>query len=280
MILVTGGAGFIGSRLCRRLSLEGYDVISLDDYSTGSTDNHVLGVQYREGHTTKIAQRIKERPDVIFHLGEYSRVESSFNDRFRLTWSNDIGTGAVIGKWIETGAKLVYAGSSTIFATDGTTSPYSVLKRANVDRLLAIAGRRNLPLSITYFYNVYGPGERPASQAGTVIETFRRQYLAGEPLTVVAPGAQRRHFTHVDDIVDGLMLAMENDGEFPIGAAESYSVLEVADMFGGSVEFLHPRPGNRMDSSIDTSAIRALGWEQKHTLADYIAGIKQGAYVV
>ena len=76
--LVTGGAGFIGSHLCRRLVLGGYDVISLDDYSTGGEDNHCPGVEYRRGHTLEAERIITERPDVIFHLGEYSRVESSF----------------------------------------------------------------------------------------------------------------------------------------------------------------------------------------------------------
>ena len=278
MILVTGGAGFIGSHLCKRLIREGYDVVSLDDYSTGSESNHHPGVDYRRGHTTQIASLVPEPPDVIFHLGEYSRVESSFEDDLRVYKSNYLGTYFVNDRWQESGAKLVYAGSSTTFSTDahGLSSPYSQQKIQNLKRIFSLAeGNACPPWAITYFYNVYGPGERPASESGTLIETFRRQYLAGKPLTVVSPGTQRRNFTHVDDIVDGLMLAMKHDGEFQIGASESYSVMEVAEMFGGKIEMLPERKGNRMDSTIDTSAIRALGWEQKNFLKDYIAEIKE-----
>lgn len=270
MILVTGGAGFIGSHLCKRLFYEGYDVISLDDYSTGCEENHHPGVTYRRGHTMEIADLVPERPDVIFHLGEYSRVESSFGDYSNLCRSNYDGTSVVRSYWYRYGAKLIYAGSSTVFAVDGATSPYAEAKAYNVQAVREYIRDDDLHASITYFYNVYGPGERPASQSGTVIETFRRQRLAGKPLTLVSPGTQRRNFTHVDDIVDGLMLAMEHDGEFAIGAAESYSLWDVVAMFGGPVEVLPERKGNRMDSTIDTSAIQALGWTQKHKLQDYI----------
>ena len=270
MILVTGGAGFIGSHLCGRLALEGYDVVSLDDYSTGSEDNHHPGVSYRRGSTVDVARLIPERPDVIFHLGEYSRVEASFANAERCRNSNEYGTAAIRLYWLSTGAKLVYSASSTIFASDNSDSPYAQSKRENV-RLFRLY-RDNSPVqsSITYFYNVYGPGERPASEQGTVVETFRRQFLAGLPMTVVAPGTQRRNFTHVHDIVDGLMLAMKHNGEFAIGASQSYSVLDVADMFGGQIHMLPEREGNRMGGTIDTSAIQELGWKQNHLLEEYV----------
>lgn len=274
MILVTGGAGFIGSHLCRRLVLEGYDVISLDDYSTGSTENHHPGMDYRRGHTTEIAALVPERPDVIFHLGEYSRVESSFDDVERVRRSNGDGTRSVMDYWLWHSAKMIYAGSSTAFSTTLPHSPYSISKTLNCEHIRYVTALPNdLHSSITYFYNVYGPGERPADQSGTLIETFHQKHLARESLPVVAPGTQRRNFTHVSDIVDGLTLAMEHDGEFAIGAAESYSVLEVTQMFGGPIDMLPERKGNRMDSTIDTSAIRALGWVQKHKLEDYIREI-------
>jgi UDP-glucose 4-epimerase len=269
MILVTGGAGFIGSHLCRRLVLEGYDVISLDDYSTGLTENHVPGVTYRKGHTAEIAALIPECPDVIFHLGEYARVEASFADEEQVIHSNGTGTRAVRKYWADTKAKMVYAGSSTIFATQWTYSPYEGSKRSNACLILKEAREKSLHAAVTFFYNVYGPGER-AGGTGTVIEIFRQQHLMGEPLTVVAPGTQRRNFTHVSDIVDGLMITMDHEGEFQIGAAESYSVLEVAQMFGDLIRFLPERPGNRMEAAMDTSRIRSLGWVQQHHLSDYI----------
>ncbi len=275
MILVTGGAGFVGSHLVERLVRRGHDVVSLDDYSAGSEDNHIEGAQYRRGHTRDVARLIPETPEVIFHLGEYSRVEASFADRERVRQSNIIGTEAVLARWLTARCRLIYAGSSTRFATDGADSPYAMTKRQNADTAARIGHANGLPWAVTYFYNVYGPRERPAQASGTLIETFRRQHLTGLPLTVVGPGTQRRNWTHVADIVAGLMLAMEHEGEFPIGAAESHSVLDVARMFGGPVEMLPERPGNRMNAAIDTSRIRALGWGQQHRLEDYIAQITQ-----
>lgn len=80
LIVVTGGAGFVGSHLCERLSREGHRVISLDNYFTGSKENHVEGVEYREGHTKDIEKHIPETPDLIYHLGEYSRVAKSLEE--------------------------------------------------------------------------------------------------------------------------------------------------------------------------------------------------------
>jgi len=270
VILVTGGAGFIGSRLCARLAALGRKVISLDDYSTGSTDNHVAGVDYRHGHTRAIAALVPEPPSQIFHLGEFARVELSFAREQAVLASNRDGTEAVFDYWLGHRCKIVYAGSSTRFACDGSQSPYSLTKRDNADRLMALGRTHRLAHAVAYFYNVYGPGER-AGASGTLIEIFRQQRLAGAKLTVVAPGTQRRNFTHVDDIVDGLLLVAEHGiGAFAIGAAESYSVRHVAMMFGGAVEMLPSRKGNRFASSLDTSRIQALGWKQKRRLVEYV----------
>ena len=120
LILVTGGAGFVGSHLCKRLVAGGHRVISLDNYFTGSKDNHVGGVEYREGHTKHIGRLVSETPDIIFHLGEYARVEKSFEDPIELIWDLNItGTFAVAEFWRTRGGKLVYAGSSTKFADGG-----------------------------------------------------------------------------------------------------------------------------------------------------------------
>jgi UDP-glucose 4-epimerase len=124
---------------------------------------------------------------------------------------------------------------------------------------------------------VYGPGERAGSY-GTVIEIFKQQFLNGEPLTVTAPGTQRRVFTHVDDIVDGLlMVAANGEGdEFGLGATDEYSILEVAQMFGGEVNMLPERQGNRMTAKLDATKSHALGWKARRTLADYIKSFTHG----
>ncbi len=123
---------------------------------------------------------------------------------------------------------------------------------------------------------MYGPGERSGAY-GTVIEIFRQKNQAGEPLVVTAPGTQKRNFTHVDDIVDGLILvgADGSGDDFGIGDEKAYSILEVAQLFGGEILMKPASPGNRMGSDIDTSKTRSLGWSPKRNLADYIAGVRK-----
>lgn len=276
-ILVTGGAGFVGSHLCKRLAGQGHRVISLDNYFTGSKDNHVPGVEYREGHTKDIEKHIPETPDTIYHLGEYSRVEISLTEP-ALVWDlNKDGTFGVLEFWRKKGGKLIYAGSSTKFGDGGlgrAQSPYAWTKASNTELVENYARWYDLSYAVTYFYNVYGPGEREGKY-GTVIEIFRQKMLRGEPLTVNAPGTQKRNFTHVDDIVDGLVLVGDKGqgDEFGLGAKEAYNILDVADMFGGSVEMRPEVPGNRMDATLDTTKANALGWKAKRKLTEYIASV-------
>lgn len=276
-ILVTGGAGFIGSHLCERLVSEGNEVISLDNYFAGSRRNHIADVEYREGHTKDIERLVPEAVDLVYHLGEYARVEKSFED-IETVWDlNKTGTFAVLEFVRRRGAKLVYAGSSTKFADGGMgrdQSPYAWAKATNTELVKNYGTWYGIRYAITYFYNVYGPRER-AGALGTVIEIFRQNYLAGRPLPIVAPGNQKRNFTHVDDIINGLLLVGEKgDGdEFGIGDERSYSVLEVAGMFGTSTVMLPERSGNRADSTVDTARVRALGWSVKRHLPEYIKDI-------
>jgi UDP-glucose 4-epimerase len=273
-ILVTGGAGFIGSALCRRLQSEGHSVLSLDNYFTGSRDNHVPGVEYREGHTKDITTLVPERVDLVYHLGEYSRVEKSLTEP-ALVWAlNKLGTFAVLEYCRATGAKIVYAGSSTKFGDGGLgrdQSPYAWAKATNTELVRNYGSWYAVPYAITYFYNVYGPGERAGSY-GTVIEIFRQKRLADEPLTITAPGTQKRNFTHIDDIINALVLVGEkgNGDEFGIGNEESFSIREVAELFGGEIRMLPEAAGNRMGSDIDTSKTRLLGWSPTRTLPEYI----------
>lgn len=273
-IVVTGGAGFIGTHLCKRLVAEGHTVISLDNYFTGSPENHIVGVEYREGHTKDIAKHIPETPDMIYHLGEYSRVETSLNEP-HLVWDlNKVGTFGVLEFWREKKCKLIYAGSSTKFGDDGMgrkQSPYAWSKAANTELVHNYGIWYGLPYAITYFYNVYGPGER-AGTYGTVIEIFRQKMLNREPLCVVSPGTQKRNFTHVNDIIEGLILVGEKGegNDFGLGHQRKYSILEIAELFGGKIDMLPERPGNRIDSSIDTSKAEALGWKVTQNVEDYI----------
>jgi UDP-glucose 4-epimerase len=280
LFVVTGGAGFVGSHLCERLRDEGHRVISLDNYFAGSTENHIDGVEYREGHTKDIATLVPETPDVLFHLGEYARVEQSFNAIPTVIDFNIIGTAAVLEYWREKGCKLVYAGSSTKFAENGQgkdQSPYAWTKATNTELVKRYGAWFGLEYAITYFYNVYGPRERGDIETGTLIGIFRDKVRRGEPLTVRLPGTQRRNFTHVFDIVDGIVRVGYNGtgDEFGLGNPQSFSILEVAELFGGEIHHLEERPGNRQNSEVDIRrAMEELGWQPKYTLTEYILRLK------
>lgn len=275
-ILVTGGAGFIGSNLVEQLVKDPKNkVYSLDNYSTGKKENHINGASYIKGDTQDIEKLVKIKPDLVFHLGEYARVEKSFEDMVTVWKSNKDGSFAVLEFCRKHKAKLVYAGSSTKFGDGGLgrdQSPYAWTKACNTELIRNYGAWFGLKYAITYFYNVYGPREL-AGIFGTVIEIFRKQYLLGEPLKIVSPGTQTRIFTHIDDIVRGLLLVGEKgsgDG-YGLGAEEEYSILEIAKMFGGRVEMLPERQGNRMTSSIDLSRSRdELGWKAEKSVKNYI----------
>ena len=286
-ILVTGGAGFIGSNLIEQLVKgQGNEVYSLDNYSTGLRDNHIAGATYIEGDTRDILKLVKIKPELVFHLGEYSRVEKSFEDMEMVWGSNKDGTFAVLEFCRAIGAKIVYAGSSTKFglpaevtaqAGDGglgrDQSPYAWTKASNTELVKNYGVWFGLKYAITYFYNVYGPREISTGGFATVIGIFKEKRKVGKPLSVVAPGTQTRIFTHVDDIVRGLILVGEKgvgDG-YGLGAEEEYSILDIAKMFGGEIEMLPERKGNRLTSTIDLSRSRdELGWHAEKSIKKHI----------
>lgn len=282
-ILVTGGAGFIGSHLCERLAHEGHSVTSLDNYFTGSFDNHVDGVSYIEALTQDIDLVIKNRPDLIYHLGEYSRVEQSFDDILTVWDYNTNGTFAVLEFARRYKTKLIYAGSSTKFADktpEYMQSPYSWTKAKNTELVKLYGDWFGLEYAITYFYNVYGKREIKDGKYATLIAKYKNLMQHDLPLPVVLPGTQRRNFTHVDDIIDALLLiGFKGKGdEYGIGAPFDYSVEEVANMFGGTIEYLPERKGNRMSSPVLTEKTRILGWLPKRKLEDYIETLRNSGW--
>src|SRR3989338_2838928 len=279
-VIVTGGAGLIGPSLIELL-LPKYRVVSLDNYFIGSEKNHIKGAEYVKGYTKDIESLLgSETPAVIFHLGEYSRVEQSFDD-IELVWeSNVAGTFRVLEYWRKRTCKLVYAGSSTKFADGGLgrdQSPYAWMKASNTELVRNYGNWFSLPYAITYFYNAYGPRELSEGPYASVMGIFKRKYWAGEPITVVAPGTQKRNFTHVEDIARGLLAVGEKGqgDEYGIGSPESYSVLDIAKMFTDNIEMLPERPGNRMESIVDTTRIeKEFGWKPQHTVREYIESLK------
>ena len=285
-ILVTGGAGFVGSHLCERLAQDkNNQVISLDNYFTGSKDNHVDGVEYREGHTKDIEKHIPEIPDIIYHLGEYSRVLTSFDD-IDLVWRlNVLGTFRVLEFCKKNKVRLVYAGSSTKFgefddAGEGENqSPYAFFKSTNTKLVNNYGKWFDLDYAITYFYNVYGGREISEGKYATLIGIFARKHKKRELLTVVSPGTQKRAFTHIDDTVTGLILVGEKgsgDGHC-IGTEKVYSILEIAEMFGGKIEMLPEKKGDRKYSKIDLTKMKELDWVAKRDVKDYVEELKSNA---
>ena len=283
-ILVTGGAGFVGSHLCERLTQDPQnDVYSLDNYFTGSKENHVENVTYIEGNTADITKLITFRPDMVYHLGEYSRVEQSFDDIEKVWQYNKDGIFAVLEFVRAAGCKILYAGSSTKFGDGGlgrSASPYAWTKATNTELVMNYGNWFNVPYAITYFYNVYGPREIESGKYATLIALFKEKMRKGEPLTIVSPGTQKRNFTHIDDIIDGLVLVGENGygDEFGIGSGEAFTIKEVAEMFGGKIEMLPERKGNRMTADVMTGKTEALGWKPKKHLQEYIENLRKNGW--
>ncbi len=285
--LVTGGAGFVGSHLIRRLLRDNptAQVVSVDNYFTGTEANHVEDPRavYIHASTVDIAKVWANSglpaPSFVYHLGEYSRIVQSFDDLDE-TWEFNLhGTKEVVKFAHAHHAKLLYAGSSSKFGNDGqdeNLNPYAWTKAKNVEYIRNFATWYGLDYVITYFYNVYGPGQIRQGRYATVIGIFEAQYERGEPLTVVSPGTQTRDFTHIDDIVAGILTCAEKgsgDG-YLLGFGHERPILEVASLFGVPFELVPARPGERVRGQADTAKAAALGWTATRSLDDYIEAFR------
>jgi UDP-glucose 4-epimerase len=249
-------------------------VISLDNYSNGSVENHIPGAEYREGHTKDIQRLVKESPDIVYHLGEYARIAPSFDDVKRVFDFNISGTFAVTEYCRLRKAKLVYAASSTRFAIEGDgrhQNPYSFSKSTNVDLINDYGRWYQLPYAICYFYNAYGPRENGTGIYATVIARFQEQYLSGQPLTVVRPGTQRRAFTYVKDLARGIELVGRRghgDG-YALGYPTTYSILQIAKTFGAPIKMVDGYAG-RAGALNDSRKAKTLGWKPSVDVLDYV----------
>ena len=279
-VLVIGGCGFVGSNLCEHLVKNSVDVTSYDNYFTGSENNHIEGATYLKGETSNINEiNFKKQFSHIYHLGEYSRVEQSFEDIDKVFEFNHQSIYQVLKFTKSQGAKLIYSGSSTKFGDNGDSvfeSPYAFTKKANTDLIMAYAGWFSLDYAITYFYNVYGKREISDGNYATLIAKFTKLFKDGHSeLPVVLPGNQSRNFTDIRDIVSALeMIGVSGSGDgYGIGAEESYTIL--VNMFGKKPLFLPARKGNRMSAPVKTEKTKSLGWKQNFRLKDYIDRILQ-----
>ena len=288
-ILVTGGAGFIGSNLVKRLLNEGHKVHSLDNYSTGNT--RIEGCEYFKGDILEI-DTIHQDYDIIFHLAAQSRVQPSFKNPTETFRVNVTGTESVCKFANNIGAKVVYAGSSSKHHNP-TTSPYAMYKYLGEGICNLYKESFNLNVEICRFYNVYGPGEALDEINGNVIGIWRSIINRGGWIKIVGDGEQRRDFTHVDDIVDGLWrvgFANFKSGEcdfqtsssmeaWELGTGVNYSINELAKMFQDKfkcdINFIPDQKGNFRETLCkDEEAMDILGWKPKDRLLYYINNLK------
>ena len=288
IIVVTGGAGFIGTNLIKKLIIHtSFNIISIDNYSSGKISNHIINkrIKYINCDTkniSKILKNYKRRIKTIFHFGEFSRIYQSFNKLDQCIDSNTIGSYEVFNFCIKNKIKLIYSATSASIGNHGNDknlSPYAFTKAKNLELLENFKKWFNLKFEIIYFYNVYGPNQIMSGSMATVIGIFERQYKKGQTLTVVKPGTQSRRFTHINDTIDACIYAWKKNKceHYSISNNQSYSVIEVAKMFGSKIKYLPERKGERYFSSLtkknlSNSINRIYG---KIRLADYINNIKK-----
>ena len=278
-VLVTGGAGFVGTNLVLKLKEDGHDIIVIDNYSVGKRENHVEGVKYIDSDTKYIDTHMDSKPDIIYHLGEYSRIAPSFIEVQKIFDYNILGSFAIIDFARRCEIPIVYAASSTKMAHEGENhSPYSFFKSFVVQLIRNYANWYGLQYSICYFYNVYGEYQDTwGKEWQTVVGVFENQWRNNEPLTVVGDGEQRRDFTYVGDIVSGLLMAADNikNEEYQLGTGRDYSILEVAHMFSDNVTFVPPRRGDRRRGLANVEdTFKKLGWRAETTLESWIEKVK------
>ena len=283
LLIVTGGAGFVGSNLIKSLLKNtNKRIISIDNYSSGNKKNHIKNkrVKYVKGDTVdilKILKNMKQRIHSIFHFGEFSRIYQSFKKFDECFKSNSIGSNAVFKFCLEHKIKLVYSATSASLGNKGNDknlSPYAFTKSKNLELLENLRRWFNFKFEVIYFYNVYGPGQIKVGDMATVVGIFEDQYKKNKPLTIVKPGTQTRRFTHIDDTINVCMEAWEKNKclHYSISHKKSYSIKDLAKMFKTKITYLKLRPGERYASALTkiSNNSKIINKYGKIDLKDYV----------
>jgi len=274
-VLVTGGAGFVGTNLIKRLLKDGHDVQSLDNYSTGLKSNEVDGCRYWEGDIQNIWSMDNDF-DIVYHMAAIARIQPSFERPEDYIDTNFNGTYEVVKHCLKNNIPLVYAGSSSKHS-GRFKNPYTFSKDLGEDIIQLYQKHFGLKASITRFYNVYGPNQLTEGGYTTLIGRWIHNIENGIQCEIYGDGEQRRDFTHVDDIVSALMMIMyqkEYGHEFELGRGENYSINEIADMFGITPIYKEAKPGEARETlNTDTTAFDVLGWIATTNIEDYVKSI-------
>ncbi len=281
-IIITGGAGFVGTNLIKLfLKKTNYKILSLDNYSSGSKKNHIKNsrLKYIRGNTKDIAKFIKEpkKINTIFHFGEFPRIYQSFLKMNECIESNSVGSNAVFNFCLKNKIKLIYSATSASLGNKGNDknlSPYAFTKAKNLELLENLKKWFNFKYEVIYFYNVYGPHQICHGNMSTVIGIFEEHYKRKKALPVVKPGTQSRRFTHISDTVEVCFLAWKKNlnKHYSIASKNSYSIIEVAQMFKSKIKFLPKRPGERYASALINKNLSNKIYKKfgKINLKDYI----------
>ena len=281
-ILVTGGAGFIGTNLIIKLLESNHKIVSIDNYSIGKIDNHQDGVEYIDGDVCDIDKLVKNDFDYCFHLAGLSRIQPSFDYPKETFLSNTESVLKVLDWAKNSKTKIIYSGSSSKHHNP-LISPYATFKflGEEICKLYRNAFKSNV--EIVRFYNVYGPYEIIDGEWAALIGKWRGQVKNGNQLTIVGDGKQRRDFTHVHDIVDGLIKIAysknSSDDAWELGTGINYSILDVFELFknrfNSKAEFVLNQDGNYKETLRETNdAIEILKWSPKDRLKEYIENLQ------
>jgi UDP-glucose 4-epimerase len=271
--LVTGGAGFVGTNLVKRLLKEDYEVIVFDNYSTGFRENQIKGARYGDIDIRKEFINFYEDIDVIFHMAALPRIKPSFENPTEVVDVNVNGTANVLEYARRNDIPVIYAGSSSVHG--GTyKNPYTFTKWQAEELCKMYEKIYGLDITICRFYNVYGDYMINEGSYRTVLSIFLEQYKNNKPLTITGDGEQRRDFTHVDDIVDGMIKCFEKKayGEvFEFGRGKNYSINELVDMFGSDRIYIDEIPGEARETlRRDDYALMELNWKPKINLDEWL----------
>jgi nucleoside-diphosphate-sugar epimerase len=287
MVVVTGGAGFIGSHLVDALLAKGLRVRAVDNLSTGRRESLDPGAELitADIRDAKALAPVFAGADCVFHTAALPRVMVSIEHPVETHMTNVVGTLNVLVAARDNGVRrVIYSGSSSVYGEQATLplnesmtpnplNPYALQKLTGEQYARIFHNLFGLETLTLRYFNVYGPRMAIEGAYVTVISVFLRQKHAGEKLTIHGDGEQTRDFTHVRDVVHANLLAMDSavaDGRaINIGRAHNLSVNRIAELVGGPTVHLPPRPGDARHTLADISQAREiLGWKPEVVTED------------